>query len=103
MPFLLWAKTNLPGYLIKSNLVFTSSGKEVKTEGEFILSKDNKTWTSLTKVRDGVTLLGKIVAADGNSIHLEYIVIDTSKASAVISTPAILAKLGETAEIYRCA
>ena len=87
------------GYLIKSDLVFASAGKEIKTQGEYILPEDKKQWTSLVEAKNGVTLLGKLVSVEKDIIRLDYIVVDTRKSNAVVSMPSMIVKLGEAAEI----
>jgi hypothetical protein len=87
------------GYLLKSDLVFTSAGKEIKAHGEFILPEDNSNWTSLVETKDGVTLLGKLVSIEKDVMHLDYIVVDTKRTNAVVSMPSVLVKLGEAAEV----
>lgn len=87
------------GYLIKSDFAFTTSGKEIKSQSEFIMSEDNKIWTSLVEPKNGVALLGRIVKTDKDAIHMEYIVVDITRPNVVISTPSIIARLGEKAEM----
>lgn len=95
----LWGAQNQKGFKIETNFDYQNSGKEIKSQSTFILAKDNKIWTSLTEPKNGVALLGRVVKSDKKSLHFEYIVIDTTKNNAVISTPAIIANLGEKAEI----
>lgn len=63
------------------------------------MAEDNKGWTTLTEPKNGVALLGRVVKSDKETLQFEYIVVDTTKNNVVISTPAIIAKLGEKAEI----
>ena len=93
------AATKKTGYLIKSNFTLTASGKQMKSQSEFIMSEDNKTWTSLVEAKNGVALLGRIVKTEKDAIHMEYIIVDTTRPNVVISTPSIIARLGEQAEI----
>lgn len=87
------------GFLIKSELVYTANGEEIKSNREFILPQNNKSWNTLVDPKNGVAVLGRMVKADQKSIHLEYMIVDTKKPNAIISTPSIGALLGENAEI----
>lgn len=95
----LWAATKQNGFKVETTFDYHNSGKEIKSQSTFILAKENKTWTTLIEPKSGVALLGRVVKSDKKSLHFEYIVVDTTKNNAVISTPAIIANLGEKAEI----
>ena len=87
------------GFKIDTQFDFQIDQKKVASKSTFILPENNKTWTSLTEPKNGVALLGRVVKSDKDSLHLEYIVVDTTSKNVVISTPAIVARLGEKAEI----
>jgi len=94
------ASTQDNGYLIETNLIYKSDTKTVAVSDELILPINSKKWVSLTTSKDGVSVLGKLVKSTPSTIHIEYIVIDSSKKpNNVISTPSIISKLGEKAEI----
>jgi hypothetical protein len=94
-----FAKEVQNGFKIESEFTYESSLKKMKSKSEFILAANHKAWTTLAQPKDGVALLGRVTSSDKKSISLEYIVVDTSQANAVISTPAIIARLGEKAQI----
>ncbi|MBI1862416.1 MAG: hypothetical protein HYR96_16000 [Deltaproteobacteria bacterium] len=87
------------GFLIKTVLSYTSSSGVIESEREFILPKNNTSWNTLVDPKNGVALIGRLVKSDKKSIHIEYMILDTKKANAIISTPSIAALLGESAEI----
>lgn len=92
-------KASEPGFLIQTELAYESNSHEIKTGKELILPESNRTWTPLTTPKDGVTLLGRLAEVRPDTIKMEYILVDTRIESAVISTPAIIARLNEKAEI----
>lgn len=92
-------KAEEAGYLIQSNLTYQTSEGVVETAREFILPESNKGWTALTAPKSGVVLLGKLAKADLKTIHMEYMLVDTRNDSSVVSTPAIIARLGEEAKV----
>ena len=87
------------GFLIKSELIYTVNGAEMKSHRELILSNKNRSWNTLVNAKDGIALLGKILRSDHKSIQVEYLLVDTNQANAVITTPSIMALLGEKTEI----
>ena len=87
------------GYLIKSEFIHIDHGKETKMEKEFILAKNNKSWTTLVPTKNGLTLLGRMVKSDQKTIEMEYILLDTKRTHSVLSTPSIAALLGEQSQI----
>lgn len=87
------------GLLIKTSFTYESEGKSSKSESSFILDEQNKAWTNLVPPKNGVALLGRMVSKSAGNLHMEYIVVDTTKGNSVISTPAIVAMLGEPAEV----
>jgi len=88
------------GFLIKSDLNYSYGDKQVKKSQEFIMDDSLNSWTTLTDLKGGVLLLGKRVKADKETIHMEFIVVDTNKTpNGVLSTPSIIARLGEPAHI----
>ena len=95
----LFAATPNKGYKIETEFSYSQNGHTTHSKSEFILAKETKTWTTLTKPKDGVVLLARIVSQKEPSIGLEYIVVDTKQENAVVSTPMILATLGERSEI----
>lgn len=95
----LWGAQSQQGFKIDTHFEFKNSDKDIKAQSTFILAKDNNTWTTLTEPEEGVVLLGRVVKSEKKSLHIEYIVIDTTQSPAVISTPAFVANLGERAEI----
>ena len=95
----LWAVPKQTGFKIETAFDYRNSGKKITSQSTFILAKDHNTWTTLTEPKSGVALLGRVVKSEEKSLHFEYIVVDTTKNNAVISTPAIIANLGEKAEI----
>jgi type II secretory pathway component GspD/PulD (secretin) len=87
------------GFKVETQFNYSKNGEKIASNSSFILAENNKTWNTLAEPKNGVALLGRIVKSDKATLQLEYIVVDTTKNNAVISTPAIIAKLGEKAEI----
>ena len=92
------AKTQ-QGFLMKSELTYSADGEEIKSEREFILPRDNKSWNTLTEPQKGIVLLGRVVKSDRKSIYLESMVINSNKADAILSTPSIAMSTNGTSEI----
>jgi hypothetical protein len=94
------AETNInKGFKVETHFDYSNNGKKIASKNSFILAEDNKTWNTLAEPKNGVALLGRIVKSDKTTLQLEYIVVDTTKNNAVISTPAIIAKWGKKAEL----
>jgi type II secretory pathway component GspD/PulD (secretin) len=87
------------GFLIKTEFNYQGKNKGAKSESSFVLDSSNKSWTTLATPKDGIALLGRVASNDTKFLEMEYIVVDTNEKNAVISTPAIRAKLGEVARI----
>jgi hypothetical protein len=95
-----FAATQENGFSIESSLTYKSDNKTVTTSDELILPIDSRHWVSLISPKDGVSVLGKLVTSTPTTVHIEYIVLDNSKKpNNIISTPSIVSKLGEKAEI----
>lgn len=87
------------GLKVDTQFSYSENGKKQSTKSTMIIAADNKTWNTLTEPKEGVALLGRVTQVDQNSIQMEYIVVDTKKNNAVISTPMMIAKPGQTSEI----
>ncbi len=95
----LWAAPKQMGFRIESAFSYQKSGQMIKSQSDFILAEESKIWTTLIEPKNGVAVLGRVVKADKKSLHIEYLVVDTTKSNAVISTPEIITNFGEKAEI----
>ena len=90
-------KTQL-GYLVSSRLNYKTEAGTIETSRKIILPATNNSWTPLTTPKNGVMLIGKLVKAEDDIVQMEYIVVDTRKESAVVSTPTIATRLGKQTE-----
>ncbi len=83
------------GVILKTNFEYASKERSVKTEKRiFLADRDNK-WINLTKPRDGIVLLGRMLQHDQAVLEMEYMIIDTNKDNAVLATPAIKTQIGK--------
>ena len=87
------------GFLLKTIFEYKANNKITKSESSFILDAKNKTWTTLTPPKDGITLLGRMMDSNAKSIGFEYIVVNTNEKNSVISTPQMIARIGENATL----
>lgn len=87
------------GFKMETQFNYSNNEVKVASKSSIILDENNKTWNTLTEPKKGVALLGRIVKSDKTTLQLEYIIVNTTKNNAVVSTPAIIAILGEKAEI----
>ncbi len=87
------------GFKIETQFEYSNNDKSMTSKGEFILAENNKSWTTLTEPKNGVALLGRVAKSDKTGLRFEYIVVDTTKNNAVISTPMIITKMGQKAEV----
>lgn len=94
-----FAAEKLDGYLVDTTFQYKMGERSGRAQSKIIFAKDNTTWNNLVKPSKDVALLGRMVKGDKQQIHMEYIVVDTSRANAIVSTPAIITELGETAEV----
>lgn len=86
-----------PGFSIATEFDFSNGAKKVKAERSLLVAEDSRSWQSLTKARDGILLLGRVVSADAAGITLEYLVLDTNRDDFVLSTPTMILKFGQKA------
>jgi hypothetical protein len=87
------------GFYLKTAFEYQSGDKTTKTESASVLDANYKGWTTLVPPKDGVTLLGKLVENENKTIQVEYMVIDTNRPNALVSSPSVVAKVGESATI----
>ena len=87
------------GLKIDTTFAYHSKVQNFKTSGSFVLVENYKGWTTLIPPKEGIALLGKVANRRADTVELEYIVIDTSKNFAVISTPGIVTRLDSKAEM----
>lgn len=90
-----------PGFALTTKLDYKSgTKKDISTSKEIILSRGNINWTPLTDIQDEVILLGRVAQASDESIKVEYMLIDGhKKPSTIVSTPTLVARLNEAAQI----
>jgi hypothetical protein len=97
------AYTDIPpeSLTIQTQLTYRGpSKKDISVSKEMVIPIGNTQWLPLTDAKDQVVLLGRIAQTDGTALKVEYMLIDGhQKPSSVVSTPTILARLGEPAEI----
>jgi len=88
------------GLLVKSELTYVSGKREVRKAQESILSDSMKSWTSLTDIKDGVLLLGRMVKTSDQLVEMEFIVVDTlATPNRVVATPSIISPMGQPSKI----
>lgn len=86
------------GYLITTSFEYQIANKTTKSESTIILDMENpQRWNTLVPPRNGVSLLGKLVAIEGDSLTMEYLVVDANRGDAIISSPSIVATVGKEA------
>lgn len=87
------------GYLFETQFEVKTGNKTVTSTSKIVVPKGSKHWTTLTEPKKGIALLGRIMTQTDKTIGMEYIVVDTTKKNAVLSTPQIVTNLGQKAEI----
>ncbi len=92
-----FANSDRSGYLLKTELSYEAGSQKVDTSSVVVLAAANNAWTQLSASKEGVLLLGRLVDLKGKNIHMEYLLLDTRRENKVVSTPAIIATLGQKA------
>jgi hypothetical protein len=87
------------GFYLKTAFEYQTGDKTTKAENTSVLDANYKGWTTLVPVKDGVTLLGKLIENENKTVQVEYMVIDTNRPNALVSTPTVTARPGESAKI----
>ena len=88
------------GYKLTTKLNYVTDKNEMATQSTIIISKENKTWTMLTNTNKGVLLLGKMVTSGKQTIHMEYIISDTTKSPQdIVPTASIIARFDNPSKI----
>jgi hypothetical protein len=87
------------GFYLKTAFEYQTGEKTTKTENTSVLDANYKGWTTLVPPKDGVTLLGKLIENENKTVQVEYMVIDTNRPNALVSTPSVIARPGEAAHI----
>ncbi|NCN26179.1 hypothetical protein GW915_01265 [bacterium] len=86
--------------MIKTEFTLNSQPKIISNESSLLLGEDQKTWVTLLRLKEDVSVLARIVDSTKDTIHLEYILLDaTRKPESIVSTPTIIAKFNEKSEI----
>jgi hypothetical protein len=78
------------GFLLKTSLAYTQNKATTKSESTFILDENNKSWATLVPEKDGLTVLGRMLAHDAKSISMEYLVLDLKRPQSVIAAQKIV-------------
>ncbi|MBX9765728.1 MAG: hypothetical protein K2X47_00530 [Bdellovibrionales bacterium] len=96
-----FSATPREGYSLKTKLNYKSgTKKDISATKEIILPTGTFDWVPLTDIQDEVVLLGRVAQTTDSSVKVEYMLIDGhKKPSTIVSTPSILARLNEAAEI----
>ncbi len=87
------------GFYLKTAFEYQTADKITKAETTQMLDSNYKGWTTLIPPKDGVTLLGKLAEGENKTINVEYMVIDTNRPNALVSSPSVVARIGESARI----
>jgi hypothetical protein len=93
------ATTSIRGITVKTTFQYQNKNKSAATESTLVVDPDSKTWMTVAPPKDGIALLARIAESDSKTVQLEYIVVDTQQANAVVSAPQLKVNLGEAAKI----
>ena len=88
------------GYLLRTELNYQKADKVFHSDLKQIVAPDMKGWLTLAPSKEGVMLLGRVIKTEGQTIQMEYLVVDGSKQpNSVISAPSITTQLGLPAKV----
>ena len=79
----------IDGFSINTQVSYRGlEGKEMVATKNLKLSKDSKEWEPIANLKNGVTLLGRMVKVENDNIGFEYMLIDPNKQNEQIITKA---------------
>lgn len=87
------------GVILKTSFEYKTDERSVRTEKRVFLADRDTKWLNLTRPRDGIVLLGRMVGHDATNLEMEFLIINTNKDDAVLATPIIKTPLGQKAMI----
>ena len=87
------------GLIIEANFKYEAAKKRLTTRRKVFLDRGQHTWFNLTLPKEGVLLLARMITRDETKVSMEYLIIDTDRADAILSTEAINTPLNEPTTI----
>lgn len=83
------------GVILKTSFEYKTNENSVKTEKRVFLADRESKWVNLSHPRDGVVLLGRMLKHDQANLEMEYLIVDTNRTDAVLTTPSITTPIGK--------
>lgn len=83
-------------FAVKTGVELTEGTRNIVTEALVNLEESRDTWTTVAKTPEEVTVLARVSEARGETVQVEYLVVDGKKDNEVLASPAIRLSHGQS-------